>query len=207
MNRPLSLTRKQFLVPTLRLLLAMSAAAVALTACSNKHAVANGPQSGDQGYVSGDGTVQIYDPDSRAAAPSIAGESLSGGVVNVRDFTGRVVVLNIWASWCPPCRAEQAKLNTVYDAVHAKGVEFLGVDIRDDDAAARAFIRTHTVRYPSIVDDASAIALEFDPRLPANPPSTVVIDRNGRVAAKILGPAKAGVLQPMLEQLAAENVT
>src|SRR3954465_5475238 len=180
MNRPFPRTRKQSPVPTVRCLLAMGAVVAALTACTGKNAVANGPQSGDQGYISGDGTVQIYAPDRRVAAPSITGESLSGGVINVRDLAGRVVVLNVWASWCGPCRTEQPKLNTVYDAVHAKGVDFLGVDIRDDGAAARAVVRTRSVGYPSIVDDAAAIALDFDPRLPAYPPTTVVIDRAGR---------------------------
>jgi thiol-disulfide isomerase/thioredoxin len=150
-------------------------------------------------------TVQVFDPAERVPAPSIAGPSLNGGVINLRNYTGRVVVLNFWGSWCPPCRAEQAKLNAVYTADHARGVDFVGVDVRDDNTAARSFLRNHSVRYPSIVDQPASISLEFDPRLPTEPPITVIVDRQGRVAAKILGPADQGVLQPLVEQFAAER--
>ena len=194
-------------MPGVRLICAVGAAAAMLTAlpaCTGKGAVANGPQADDPGYVSGNRTVRVYPADTRVPAPNIEGQSLSGDVINIRDFSGQVVVLNFWASWCPPCRAEQAKLNAVYDAAHGKGVTFVGVDIRDDDAAARAFVRTHDVQYPSIVDQSESIALDFNPRLPTEPPTTVVIDRAGRVAARINGPTVAGVLQPLVNQFAAE---
>jgi thiol-disulfide isomerase/thioredoxin len=188
-------------------MLAASVAVGVLTACTGKAAVVSGPQSDSQGYVSGNGTVQVYAPDRRVPAPNIEGESLAGGVTNIRDFDGDVVVLNFWASWCSPCRTEQPNLNTVYAATQAKGVKFLGINIDDDDAAARAYIRTKDVAYSSIVDQPGSIALEFSPRLPATPPTTVIIDREGRVAAKILGPAEAGVLQPLVEQFAAETTS
>jgi peroxiredoxin len=192
-------------MPVVRFVLVIGLVAGALAACTGKHAVANGPQQGDQGYVNGQGTVQVMTLQERVPAPNIEGTSLTGGLINLRDYAGDVVVLNFWAAWCPPCRAEQAKLNAVYDAVHGKGVQFIGIDINDNDAAARAFIRTHGVAYQSIVDKDTAIPLEFDPRLPGTPPSTVIIDRSGRVAAKILGPAAKGVLQPLAEQFAAES--
>jgi peroxiredoxin len=194
-------------VPALRLICAAFAAGAVLSACTGKGAVANGPQSDDQGYVAGNRTVQVYPADSRVPAPNIEGQSLGGDVINVRDFSGQVVVLNFWASWCPPCRAEQTKLNVVYNATHGKGVTFVGVDIRDEDAAARAFVRTHDVQYPSIVDESESIALGFSPRLPTQPPTTVVIDRSGRVAARITGPTVTGVLQPLVDQLAAETTS
>ncbi len=165
-----------------------------LTACSGGH----GSESR---------TVQIIGLDDRKPAPTIQGPSLTGDVINLRDFVGHVVVLNFWGSWCGPCRAEQTKLNEVYRAVHARGVDFLGINIRDDNAAAASFVRTSDVRYPSIVDEPDATALQFDPRLPENPPITVVVDRSGRVAAKILGPASTGVLKPLVEQLLTEPST
>lgn len=185
-------TSKRLPVTTLRLALALAAAFGVVTGCSGHKS----PSSG--------GTVQVFPADARVPAPTIEGESLSGDVINVRDFAGDVVVLNIWGSWCGPCRTEQAKLNAVYDEQHSQGVEFLGIDIRDDQAAARAFVRTHDVRYPSIVDEPDATALRFDPRLPADPPVTVILDRAGRVAAKILGPASGGVLGPLVSQFLAE---
>jgi peroxiredoxin len=188
-------------------MLAASVAVGVLTACTGKAAVVSGPQSDSQGYVAGKGTVQVYAADRRVPAPNIEGESLTGGVINIRDFSGQVVVLNYWASWCPPCRAEQANLNAVYDATHAKGVAFLGINIRDDNSAAQAFARVAHVPYASIVDEPGSTALEFDPRLPATPPTTVIIDRQGRVAAKILGGSTTGILQPLVEQFAAETTS
>jgi thiol-disulfide isomerase/thioredoxin len=178
-----------------------------LVACSGHGAVANGPQSGDQGYISGNGTIKLVTMDRRVPAPPISGESLTGSVINVRDFAGGVVVVNFWASWCPPCRSEQTHLNQVYTAEKSKSVAFIGVDIRDQDAAARAFQRTHDVSYASIVDESGSIALGFTPRLPATPPTTVVIDREGRVAATIIGEVPVGVLQPMVDQVVAERGT
>ena len=188
-----------------RLTCAAAAVAAVLTACTGKAAVVNGPQADSPGYITGDRTVQVYSADRRVPAPNIEGASLDGAVTNIREFAGHVVVLNFWASWCAPCRTEQANLNRVYAATQAKGVKFLGVNFNDDDTSARAFIRTHDVSYSSIVDEPGSIALEFNPRLPATPPTTVIIDRQGRVAAKILGPAKPGVLQPLVEQFAAET--
>jgi thiol-disulfide isomerase/thioredoxin len=179
-------------VTALRVLLAACVVSAALVGCTG-HSKGNGK-----------GTVQIIDVNHRVPAPSIEGPALAGGVLRSRDFVGRVLVLNYWGSWCPPCRAEQPKLNTVYNADHAKGVDFLGINIRDDNTSARTFLQNYHVQYPSIVDEPDATALQFDPRLPADPPLTIVVDKAGRIAAKILGPADIGVLQPLVEQFAAE---
>ncbi|MFL6241099.1 MAG: TlpA family protein disulfide reductase [Actinomycetes bacterium] len=178
---------------TMRLALLVAAGSVAVTACSGSH------------HSSG-GTVQLFNVADRVPAPAIEGPTLNGGVVNLRDYAGRVVVLNFWGSWCPPCRAEQAMLNKVYTADYRKGVAFIGVDIQDNKAAARSFLRANAVRYPSIVDEPDSIALTFNPRLPATPPITVVIDRQGRIAAKILGGA-TGILTSLVDQYAGEPAT
>ena len=184
--------------------LAGIAASVALLGgCSGNNNNPTGPQAGDKGYISGDGTVRVLAADQRVPAPIVHGESLDGGTVDVRDFVGQVVVVNFWASWCPPCRVEQPRLNAAYDANKSKGVTFVGIDIRDDDAQAQAFRRAHNVVYPSIVDEPGTLMLDF--KVGGIPPTTVVIDRQGRTAAKIIGQTPKGVLEPIIDQLAAES--
>ena len=181
------------------------AATAALSGCTGgSGAVANGPQVGEQGYVSGNGTIKVITRSERDAAPPVRGRLLDGGSYDIREHVGQVVVVNFWASWCPPCRSEQPRLNEAYTSVRGKDVEFVGVDLRDQDPAARAFRRTYAVTYPSIVDEPGSTLLGFRD-IPASPPSTVVIDRNGRIAAKLLGEAPAGVLKPIIEQIAAEG--
>lgn len=185
---------------------AVLAAAVLAAGCAGEDAVSSGPQPGDQGYVNPDGTIRLITVDERDAAPPLHGPSLDGGTLDVRDFPGRVVVVNFWASWCPPCRSEQPRLNETYASTQDDGVAFVGINIRDQEAAAQAFREDYDVAYPSIVDENGALVLGFDGQVPGSPPTTVVIDKSGRVAARIIGEAPAGVLEPMVEQLVAETV-
>jgi len=98
-------------------------------------------------------------------------------------------VVNFWASWCAPCRAEAPNLNKVYADSKASGVEFVGVDIKDDDSAARAFDRAKGVAYPSLSDQSGLLLLKFSGQAPQSPPTTLILDRRGRVAAGFYGSA------------------
>jgi thiol-disulfide isomerase/thioredoxin len=127
-----------------------------LTACSaGTDAVARGSRFD---FVSPDGKTQIfYDPpQSRGTAPELSGESLQEPSTQIRlsDYAGKVVVINIWGSWCGPCRAETPELEKVFEQTKASGVQFLGIDVRDDRAAAEDFVRDRSVTYPSIFDPA-----------------------------------------------------
>jgi thiol-disulfide isomerase/thioredoxin len=146
--------------------------------------------------------------DKRVPAPPLRGMTLGDTPYDVASDLGHVVVVNFWGSWCEPCRAEQPKLNAVFAATRSRGVRFIGIDVREDsDDAARAFVRTHGVSYPSIIDRNDQLALDFSPRLPDSPPTTVVLDRQGRVAARIIGSAPSGVLEPLVDQLLGESGT
>lgn len=154
-------------------------------------------------------TRLIYDPPpARLAVPAIAGDSLTapGATVSTADFPGQVVVINVWGSWCGPCRAETPELEQVQGRTRARGVQFLGIDVRDDRSAAADFVRDRAVSYPSIYDPPgrSLIALRGFPRNVV--PSTIVLDRSHRVAAVFLRAVLAEDIEPLVDRLAAEPV-
>ena len=140
-------------------------------------------------YVSGGGTVTTVPPEQRRPAPPLRGRTLTGDVLDLTSYRGRVVVLNVWGSWCPPCRKEAPDLVRAAEALAAKNVAFVGLNTRDlDPEPARAFVRTFEVPYPSVYDPNGEQLLGFRETLPANAiPSTLVIDAQGRVAARVLG--------------------
>ncbi|HEU0192296.1 MAG TPA: TlpA disulfide reductase family protein [Mycobacterium sp.] len=162
-------------------------------------------------FVSPGGRTEIrYDPpESRGRPGRVAGPDLMdpARTIGVDDFPGQVVVLNVWGQWCGPCRTEIGQLQQVYDATHAEGVAFLGVDVRDyDRQAAQDFVKDRHVPYPSIYDPAMRTMIAFGGRYPSSViPATLVLDRRHRVAAVFLRELLAGDLQPVVQQLALES--
>jgi thiol-disulfide isomerase/thioredoxin len=158
----------------------------------------------DTGEAGGDPTLREYPAGDRPPAPRIAGETLDRRHLDVADLRGDVVVVNIWASWCPPCRAETDDLEAVYQATRDQGVSFVGINMRDSRDRAVSFMEGR-VTYPSIFDPASEYARHFsDPPPPVGPPATLVIDRAGDVAVviyRVVGPIE---LQTVVERVAAE---
>jgi thiol-disulfide isomerase/thioredoxin len=164
-------------------------------------------ESGDgQGFVSGDGTARVLDPADRQPAPDVAGTTLDGDELSLVDLAGDVVVLNVWGSWCAPCRAEAPALQEVYSESRDDDVSFVGINTRDQEAAARAFEENFGITYPSLVDVNGELLLAFRDSLPANAiPSTLVVDREGRIAARVLGPTTYSQLTDLVEQVASES--
>lgn len=177
---------------------------LALAGCTGSEANVD---SGDgQGYVAGDGSAQVIDSADRRAAPDLAGATLDGDQLALTDFAGDVVVLNLWASWCGPCRAEAPALQQVYADSRNKGVEFLGINSRDQEAAAAAFEKNFGITYPSLVDDSGELQLAFHDSVPASSiPWTLVIDRDGLIAARILGPTTYSQLSDLVDEVASEG--
>lgn len=199
--RPLSATVSWLISATL--------GAGLLAGCAQS-SVAGDRVGGDQGYVSGDGTTTILPRAERSAAPALAGSTLSGGSFDLADHRGSLVVVNVWASWCAPCRDEAPALAAVAAQTADQGVRFVGVNIRDSDAAARAFVRKFALKYPNIPDPDGKLLLGFAGTLPPSAiPSTLVIDGEGRVAARAVGPVDRsrllGLIEPLLDESAASG--
>lgn len=160
-------------------------------------------------FVSPGGQTRIFYPEAeRKPIPEISGESLleEGRRIRLSDFSGEVVVLNIWGSWCGPCRAEMPDLQRVFDRTRGSGVQFLGIDVRDGNRSApQDFVRNLGISYPSIYDPPgrSLLALQGYPRSVV--PSTLVLDRRHRVAAVFLEQLSEADLLPVVRRIAAES--
>lgn len=166
--------------------------------------------SGDQssaggGFVAGDGSIVVLSADRRVMAPDFTGTEFDGTSITLSSLRGKVVVLNVWASWCAPCRAEAPFLERTWQQFQGKPVQFIGLDTRDSQAAAEAFIERYGLTYPSVVDDGSIQVLFRDSLPPQAIPSTLVIDKQGRVAARVLGEVTESTLLGIINPLLAEG--
>ncbi len=177
---------------------ALAVVAVLTSACTTSDDSA----TGTKGYITGDGTVTVLPPDERPQAPEVAGELLGGGTLDVSTYAAQVVVVNVWGSWCPPCRAEAADL--VAASKSLPDAAFVGLDTRDKEAEAEAFVRRYEVPYPSLVDQDSQLLLLFHGIVNlSSVPTTIVIDPDGLVAAFITGATTKTTLVDLVEQIQA----
>jgi thiol-disulfide isomerase/thioredoxin len=165
-----------------------------ISGCGN-----TGAQMGGESFVAGNGATTYVTPSKRVQAPAISGMTLLG--VNYTLPRDEVAIVNVWASWCSPCRAEEptlAALTKKYPSVN-----FLGILTRDNPANAEAFVRKRQSPYPTLIDD--SILMGLSKSLPANAiPSTIVIDSKGRVAGRISGVVTIASLSELLDKVAAE---
>ena len=177
-----------------RRLILVAVCALVLTSCGN-----GGVSTAQENYISGNGAVTFISAADRAMAPKLSGDTLYGTKF---DFTGdKIAVVNVWASWCSPCRAEMPALTALSEK--NSDVQFMGILTRDNLANAEVFARQIGVPYPNFIDD--SLLLGFRNTLPANAiPTTVVLDKQGRVAARVSGPVTVGGLNDLIERLRAE---
>lgn len=183
-------------------------AALLLGGCTASDALSEQARAGDaKNYVAGDGSVTQLAPGERGEPVRLSGATVDGGTVDVADWRGDVVVLNVWYAACAPCRAEAPDLVETAEAYAGDGVRFLGINTRDDAAAALAFERTYGIEYPSVLDarDGSALLALRGEVPPQAVPTTLVLDAEGRVAARALGRVDGSTLRGMLDDVLAET--
>lgn len=162
----------------------LAAVCVALVALAGCHGAGN--KGSTKGYVSGNGLITTVKVPDRKPAPTLTGNDLDGRPLSSSTYAGKTLVVNVWGSWCPPCRKEAPALRKVSKDYAAKDVQFLGIDIRDDASSAKAFNRTSGIAYPSFDDPSNLNGLRFSKSLPAQAiPTTWIIDSKGRVAVRI----------------------
>ena len=194
-----------------RFLVSAAAAASALALVSGcatgTDAVATG---GTFDFVSPRGQTDIfYDPPSdRGAVGELSGPDLmdEGATTSLSDFEGEAVVLNVWGQWCGPCRGEADDLEEVYENTKDLGVQFLGINVRDNaQDKAQDFVIDNNVSYPSIYDPPMRTLTALGGIPTSVVPTTVVLDRQHRVAAVFLRELLAEDLQPVVERVAREE--
>jgi thiol-disulfide isomerase/thioredoxin len=172
--------------------------------------------SGPGGSGSGSGApagrsaagVTVVPEGERRPLGEIRGVTLDGKRLDVAGHRGEVVVINVWASWCAPCRAEMPHLVRAAEETEGRGVRFVGINTRDGDDLAAAFEEKYGANYPSLSDPTGRLLLSGFPKGTLPPqavPSTVVVDREGRVAARALGALSYKGLRGMLDPVLAEG--
>ena len=146
-----------------------------------------------------------FDEADRKVAPSIEGPLVSGSGGGSISHPGNVVVVNVWQSTCGPCRGEADALEAAA-RLTTKEATFVGLDVVDQRAAAAAFLRTSGSSYPHIFDPDAQQLLKFNGILPVHAiPSTAVIDKKGRIAARIIGPVSAQTLTQLIDEVASST--
>lgn len=194
--------------PTARWAVGVAAAVLLLgaTGCTqDPNSVAAQAKAGDQkGYVSGDGAVETIPADKRGAPVELTGELLDGTAWDIASTRGKVLVLNVWGSWCAPCVAEAPDLQQVWAGLQADRapVEFLGIDFREDPARGAAFAKKAGITYPSLTDESGVAILALQGKAPTVP-TTLVLDTEGRIAARVNGPVSATTLRGLVDDVVA----
>lgn len=144
---------------------------------------------------------RIASPREGFPAPEFTLPTLNGGLITLAEYQGKVVLVNLWASWCGPCRAEMPAIQKLYEANKDRGLEVLAVNstFQDNEADARAFVQNLNLTLPVLLDQDGAVSRRY---LLRALPSTFIIDRKGIIRAVIVGgPVSEAVLQTKIETL------
>ncbi|MEU0599307.1 TlpA disulfide reductase family protein [Streptomyces sp. NPDC006393] len=182
-----------------------AALALALSACGSGGTSGG---SGNTNFITGADGIATVKKGDRKPAPDLSGRTIDGKQLDITSYKGKVVVLNVWGSWCAPCRAEAPNLVKVAKDTAGKGVQFVGINTRDTSTQpALAFEKRYGVPFPSLYDPSGKLMLRFK-KGTLNPqliPTTIVVDRDGNIAARALQALSEEKLRKMLDPVVAEK--
>src|SRR6478735_11053368 len=180
----------------------------ATAACAtDPNSVEEQARSGDRkGYVAGDGSIEQLAVSERGAPVTLSGTTLEGRPWSLAERAGKVVVVNVWGSWCPPCIEETPALQKAWETVQSKGkkVEFIGLDKLEGPETGLAFQTANNVTYPSLAYDGGVPILSLQGKASATP-TTLVLDHQARIAARVSGPVSTTTLLGLIDDVLAEK--
>ena len=179
---------------TIRTIGALLLAATAMAGCSGNN---NGQTAADGG-----GVRTLVPPEQRKEPIDLVGNTLTGERLDLSTLRGKPVVLNVWGSWCPPCRKEAPDIQAAALELAGKA-EFVGIATRDEPANALAYERKYKVTYPSLLDKGDLLLSLRGAVASQSPPVTLILDEKGRVAARFVGPVTRRTLVGMVSDVAA----
>lgn len=131
-------------------------------------------------------------------APDLSLQLFSGEPLRLADLRGRPVMVNFWASWCPPCRQEAPLLERTWREYQAQGVIFLGVNVWDSDNDARKFLRDFGITYPNGPDQRGQVTIDYGV---TGIPEGYFVDRRGQLLRKWIGPFTEEALRAYLDEI------
>jgi thiol-disulfide isomerase/thioredoxin len=188
-----------------RALLALACAAL-VAGCSTGSDQVDVNNGGEFRFVAATPSGEVIPVDERATAPEFSGTLLGGGSFSSEELSGDVAILNFWGSWCGPCRVETPEFQEVYADVRDKGVQFLGLDVKEtNEQFAQAFVERFGIQFPSLYDPRGEVALAFRDYPATAIPSTIVLDRDNRVAAVYTGSVSKDDLRRVLDRVLGET--
>jgi peroxiredoxin len=139
-------------------------------------------------------------------APDFTITDLNGKSISLSDYKGKVLFLNFWATWCPPCRAEIPDFVEAYGQQKAKGLEILGISLDSKGKEAIvAFVDKYKINYPVVLETRNTTDKLLDDYQPGQfIPTTIIIDKQGRIRNKQVGQMSKEMLLKYFQQLAGE---
>jgi len=170
----------------------VAAAVVALVVLAGGGGTGLAPEAGTGQVEEVSPGVAVVPDGQRQPLPAFTGRTLDNQELDLASLRGRPLVLNFWASWCGPCRAEQEGLELASKALAGQDVRMVGVNIRDDQGAATSYLEEFGVGYPSLFDRPAVLSARLGALGPQAPPYTLVVDAQGRVAARVFGALPGG---------------
>lgn len=185
---------------------ALATAALIVTSCaSDNEDLAQRASNDGTNYVAGDGSVEEFAADNRGEPVEFDSETFDGESISAETFQDQVTVLNFWYAACAPCRVEAPDLQAIYEEFAEEGVQFYGVNTRDTQATAEAFERTFGITYPSMEDRTGQVMMAMtDYAHPSAVPTTLVLDNDGRVSARVVGIVEPGTLRALITSVLEE---